>query len=204
MTMDAQVKGGTPVAGLVLAAGGGSRLGGRAKALLPFRGRPLVEHAVRVLGDGGCSSVTVVLGASAEQVGREADLTGHRVVVNPDWASGMGSSLRAGLAAMPGDASAVVVTLVDMPGVAAAAVARLIAAHRDGGAEVAAAAYAGHRGHPVLFAARWWADIAAGARGDAGARGFLAARPELVTLVECGDVAEPFDIDTPDDLRRLG
>ncbi|MCF2532336.1 nucleotidyltransferase family protein [Yinghuangia soli] len=191
------------VAGLLLAAGGGRRLGGRPKALLAYRGRPLVEHAVRVLRDGGCATVTVVLGAGAEQVARDADLTGARVVLNPDWASGMGSSLRTGIEELPADASAVVVTLVDMPGVGADAVARIAAAHIDDGAELAAATYAGRRGHPVLFASPWWAQVAASAQGDAGARGFLAEHGSLLRLVECGDVAEAYDVDTPDDLSRL-
>lgn len=88
------------VAGLLLAAGGGRRLGGRPKALLTYRGRPLVEHAVRALREGGCASVHVVLGASAAEVRERADLTGCVLVENPHWADGMGSSLRAGLASL--------------------------------------------------------------------------------------------------------
>ncbi len=115
------------VAGLVLAAGAGRRMGGRPKALLPYRGGLLVEHAAGVLADGGCAPVVAVLGAG------EAELRpGVGVVRNPDWASGMGSSLRIGLAALPGDADAVVVSLVDMPGVTAEAVRRLVAAYREG------------------------------------------------------------------------
>ncbi|MEU9002895.1 NTP transferase domain-containing protein, partial [Streptomyces sp. NPDC048551] len=76
------------VAGLLLAAGGGRRLGGRPKALLAYRGRPLVENAVRVLREAGCEPVHVVLGASAAEVRERADLTGCVVVDNPDWAEG--------------------------------------------------------------------------------------------------------------------
>ncbi|MDH6132456.1 CTP:molybdopterin cytidylyltransferase MocA [Kitasatospora sp. MAA4] len=189
------------VAGLVLAAGGGRRLGGRPKALLTFRGRPLVEHAVGVLRDGGCGPLLVVLGAAREQVLASAVLDGCTTVANPDWAEGMGGSLRAGLAALPADCSAVLVSLVDTPGVTPAAVARLLAAHRDGAA-LAAAAYDGKRGHPVLIGAEHFAEAAAGARGDAGARALLAAHREGLRLVECGDVAVPDDLDTPADLAR--
>lgn len=191
------------VAGLLLAAGGGRRLGGRPKALLPFRGRPLIEHGISVLRDGGCATVTAVLGAAADEVRAAMPPGAARIAVNPDWAGGMGSSLRVGLAALPDDASAVVVMLVDMPGVGAAAVARLIGAYRTGGAGLAAAAYDGRRGHPVLFAARWWPEVAASAHGDVGARAFLAAHRDALRLVECGDVADGHDIDTPDDLGRL-
>ncbi|NEC96626.1 nucleotidyltransferase family protein, partial [Streptomyces albidoflavus] len=69
---------------------------------------------------------------------------------------------------------------------------------------LAAAAYAGRRGHPVLFGSAHWADVAAGAEGDRGARDYLRARADALTLVECGDVAEPYDIDMPEDLWRLG
>src|SRR5205807_6064036 len=91
------------VAGLVLAAGAGRRLGGRPKALLPYRGGLLVEHAARVLRDGGCGPVHVVLGASAAAVRQQAgDLEGYRLVDNPEWAQGMGSSLRTGLRSLAG------------------------------------------------------------------------------------------------------
>ncbi len=88
------------VAGLLLAAGGGRRLGGRPKALLTYGGRPLVEHAVGVLRAGGCGQVHVVLGAAAAEVRERADLSGCVLVDNPHWADGMGSSLRAGLASL--------------------------------------------------------------------------------------------------------
>ncbi|MFE9555239.1 NTP transferase domain-containing protein [Streptomyces sp. NPDC006692] len=194
-----------PVTGLLLAAGGGRRLGGRPKALLVHRGRPLVEHAVRVLREGGCGQVYVVIGAAADEVRVRADLPDCVLVDNPDWAEGMGSSLRAGLDALAtaeGRPSAALVCLVDQPGIGAQAVARVLAAHRSGDALVAAS-YDGKRGHPVLFGADRWGDIAASATGDRGARAYLKAHEVEITLVECGDVADPYDIDTEADLARL-
>ncbi|KQV21678.1 MULTISPECIES: NTP transferase domain-containing protein [unclassified Kitasatospora] len=189
------------VPALVLAAGGGRRLGGRPKALIDYLDRPLLEHALAVVRAGGCDTTVAVLGAAAEQVRATADTGDCLLVDNPDWTSGMGSSLRAGLAALPAGADAVLVMLVDTPGVTPAAVARLLAAHRAG-AELAAAAYDGRRGHPVLIAARHFAEAAAGAEGDAGARALLAVHAPDVRLVECGDVAVPDDLDTPADLAR--
>ncbi|MFB0626259.1 NTP transferase domain-containing protein [Streptomyces sp. AB3(2024)] len=191
------------IAGLLLAAGGGRRLGGRPKALLPYRGRPLVENAVRVLREAGCDPVHVVLGASAGEVRERADLGGCVVVDNPDWAEGMGSSLRVGLASLAGTgAGAALVSLVDQPGIGAEAVARVREAYRSPSSLVAAS-YDGERGHPVLFGADRWPDIAATATGDRGARVHLREHADEVMLVECGDVAAPFDIDTPPDLARL-
>ncbi|WP_030025177.1 nucleotidyltransferase family protein [Streptomyces monomycini] len=192
-----------PVAGLLLAAGGGRRLGGRPKALLDFRGRPLVENAARVLREGGCGPVHIVLGAAAEAVRERADLAAYETAENPDWAQGMGSSLRVGLAALAGSgAGAALVSLVDQPGIGAAAVARVIAAY-ESGAGLVAAAYGGKRGHPVLFGADRWTAVAAVATGDRGARAYLKEHAAALTLVECADVAEPYDIDTPGDLCRL-
>ncbi|MFF3981732.1 nucleotidyltransferase family protein [Streptomyces sp. NPDC055808] len=199
------------VTGLLLAAGGGRRLGNRPKALLPHRGRPLVENAVRVLREGGCRTVYVVLGAAAEEVRARAHLAGCVLIDNPDWSEGMGSSLRAGLEALgkaeaeggpDGGGRAALVSLVDQPGIGAEAVARVLAAHRSDDS-LAAASYDGKRGHPVLFGAERWADIAASATGDRGARAYLKAHEAEITLVECGDVAEPYDIDTEADLARL-
>ncbi|MFE9452398.1 NTP transferase domain-containing protein [Streptomyces sp. NPDC006739] len=192
-----------PVAGLLLAAGGGRRLGGRPKALLPHRGRPLVEYAAGVLRAAGCERIHVVLGARAAQVRERADLDGCVLVDNPDWAEGMGSSLRAGLASLTGtDVRAALVSLVDQPGIGPEALARVLAAHRDE-RSLASAAYDGVRGHPVLLGAAHWAGVAASATGDRGARAYLKDHADAITLVECGDVARPYDIDTEADLVHL-
>ncbi|MFF4659727.1 NTP transferase domain-containing protein [Streptomyces sp. NPDC001381] len=191
------------VIGLLLAAGGGRRLGGRPKALLTHRGRPLVEHAVGVLQTAGCTRVHVVLGAAADAVRERARLEGCVVVENPDWEEGMGTSLRAGLASLAGTgARAALVSLVDQPGIGPEAAARTRAAFEDEGT-LAAASYDGVRGHPVLFGAAHWAGVAASASGDQGARAYLKAHAAVLTLVECGDVARPYDIDTEADLRHL-
>ncbi|MFF8672772.1 NTP transferase domain-containing protein [Streptomyces sp. NPDC015242] len=195
--------GGAGVVALLLAAGGGRRLGGRPKALLPHRGRPLVEHAVRVLREGGCAGVHVVLGARSEEVRARAELTGCVLVDNPAWEQGMGTSLRAGLASLAGtDARAALVSLVDQPGIGPQAVARVLGACADEQSLVSAA-YDGVRGHPVLFGAAHWAGVAATATGDQGARAYLKEHGPSLTLVECADVARPFDIDTEADLVHL-
>ncbi|MGW1162633.1 nucleotidyltransferase family protein [Streptomyces sp. NPDC002513] len=191
------------VAGLLLAAGGGRRLGGRPKALLMYRGRPLVDYAVGVLRAAGCDRVHVVLGAANADVRERADLSGCVLVDNPDWEEGMGSSLRAGLGSLAGTgARAALVSLVDQPGIGPAAAARVLAAYEDE-TSLVSAAYEGVRGHPVLFGTAHWAGIAQSATGDRGARAYLKEHEDAIRLVECGDVARPYDIDTEGDLVHL-
>ncbi|WP_395571081.1 NTP transferase domain-containing protein [Streptomyces sp. BK79] len=191
------------VAGLLLAAGGGRRLGGRPKALLEHRGHPLVEHAVDALRAAGCARVHVVLGARAEAVRARASLDGCVLVENPDWERGMGSSLRAGLDSLTGTgAGAALVSLVDQPGIGGRALARVRGAYRDE-TTLASAAYAGVRGHPVLLGAAHWAGVSVTATGDRGARAYLRDHEAEIDLVECADVAQPYDIDTVADLRHL-
>jgi CTP:molybdopterin cytidylyltransferase MocA len=184
------------VAGLLLAAGEGSRLG-RPKALVELGGRTLAERGVALLRDGGTHPVLLVSGAVPVSV------ASARAVHNPDWRTGMGSSLAAGLRALKDlDCQAVVVALADQPLVGANAVRRLIAAWRDG-ATVAVATYDGKPRNPVLIAREHWDSVLELATGDTGARPFLHAHPELVRLVECGDTGSPYDVDTPEDLAKV-
>jgi CTP:molybdopterin cytidylyltransferase MocA len=183
------------IAGILLAAGEGSRLG-QPKALVEIGGELLAARGAALLSDGGADPVIVVTGATA------VDLTGVIVVHNPRWRCGMGSSLAAGLATAPDSCDAAVVALVDQPLVGPGAVARLIAAYLAG-ASVAVAAYRGELRNPVLLGREHWAEVTALAVGDEGARPFLRAHPELVTAVECGDTGSPDDVDTRADLERI-
>ncbi|MBC7373970.1 MAG: nucleotidyltransferase family protein [Frankiales bacterium] len=187
------------VAGLLLAAGAGRRMGGP-KALIEVGGEPLVRRGIRLLRDGGCDPVVVVVGAASEQVRALCD--GAQVVHATDWETGMGASLRAGLAALSDTTAGCLVALVDQPQVGAEVVQRLRAAHA-GGARAAVATYAGMARNPVLLDRTIWPGVALAAIGDEGARGWLRAHPELVVQVDCTDVGSPDDLDTPDDLHAL-
>ncbi|MDR7273942.1 nucleotidyltransferase family protein [Catenuloplanes atrovinosus] len=184
------------VAGLLLAAGAGRRYG-MPKALVPLDGELLADRAARALAAGGCDPVLVVLGAAAADVRARAALTGADVVINEEWATGMGSSLRAGLTALArrAEVDAAVVLLVDTPGVSAAAVRRLAAAGAPDA--LAMGGYDDHAGHPVLLGRDHWAGVAALATGDVGARPYLRAHRDLVRIVPVGDVASDEDLDHP-------
>lgn len=171
-----------PTAGVLLAAGAGTRFG------MP---KVLAEHgewlraAVAALSGGGCADVVVVLGAAVVDVPAPA-----RAVIAADWRRGPGASLRAGLAAIPEAAFAVVLT-VDTPDIGADVVARVLAAARTAPSGIARATYAGRPGHPVVFARGHWSALT----DDEGARAFLAARADAVA-VDCADLATGADIDT--------
>ncbi|SDH08352.1 nicotine blue oxidoreductase [Lentzea fradiae] len=184
------------VAGLLLAAGAGRRFGSP-KALVPLGGELFVDSAARLLISAGCDPVVVVLGAQAAEVRAKAVLDGVTVVDNPDWATGMGSSLRTGLRAT-GIVDAVVVLPVDTPGVTVAALHRLMDLAAPG--VLARATYHGEIGHPVLIGSDHFPGVVASAAGDQGARDYLKAN--TVRHVECADVADGDDVDRPEDLRR--
>ncbi|HET6212602.1 MAG TPA: nucleotidyltransferase family protein [Micromonosporaceae bacterium] len=187
---------------MVLAAGGGRRLGGP-KALLSYRGTPLVDRAIEAARGGGCAPIVVVLGAAADAVRARARLDGVTVLENPAWTTGMGSSLRAGLAALADTgAFAAVVLLVDMPGITSDAVRRVAALPYPNA--LVCATYHGRRGHPMLLGRDHWPGITTLAAADVGARPYLVARSAQVQGIVCDDVADDSDIDTPEEAARWG
>lgn len=180
------------VVGAVLAAGRGSRLGAP-KAELILDGERLVDRAVRVLTDGGCGRVVVVVREGVNVP--EAD-----VVVNPDPDRGMRSSLTLAVDAADaaGSPDAIAVVLVDMPGVTAAAVRAVVRAWRPG--RILVARYRNGRGHPTVMSPQLWRAALALAGPDEGARALLALRPELVDEIDTPGAAD--DLDSPADLAR--
>ena len=190
-----------PVACVLLAAGGSSRLG-RPKQLVRHRGVPLLHHAVAVARAALPSSpLVVVVGAYSLRVRALLQRThsGARVVGNPLWREGMASSLRAGLAAVPRDSRAALVLLVDQPHVDAASLARLLHAWSRRRGVPAAARYAGRVGAPAILPRRHWRALAR-LDGDRGARAMLRGGGAR-TLVDMPEAA--FDVDTAADLAAL-
>lgn len=176
------------VAGAVLAAGAGTRMG-EPKATLLVGGQRLLDRAVAALRAGGCDPVYAVVRAGVSVAGAVA-------IVNPEPELGQRSSLELAVAAA-GGADALAVVLVDVPGLTSSAVRAVVDAWRPG--RIAVAAARGVRTHPTVMALPLWRAALDVAGADEGARALLASRPELVD--EVAVASDPTDLDTPDDLR---
>jgi molybdenum cofactor cytidylyltransferase len=217
-----------PVLGLVLAAGGSTRMG-RPKQLAELDGRPLLAHVLAALdeapvdggsgglepsppvdgGSGGLEPsrpvdrVVVALGGAAGAVLERVELGRAEPLVVEGWAAGMGHVLAATLGQAGDDWAAVVVLLGDQPLVSGGAVARVVEAWRSGAGPVVTATYGGRPGHPKLFDRRLLPDLLR-LTGDTGARDLVAAHPEWVHQVEVGDLGSDADVDVEADLDRVG
>lgn len=187
------------IAGLLLAAGRSARFGGD-KLLAPLHGRPvLFWSAAAIATEVDALHVVVPPDASA----RLAALEGIPFVAveHAGRDAGMASSIRAGIAALPPEAEAVVIALADQPLVSPEVVRRLCIRWRDGGVAAVAPRYRDGRGHPVLFG-RSTFDALCALTGDGGARTMLRSMGDELALVPV-DATTPVDVDTPDALRRL-
>jgi molybdenum cofactor cytidylyltransferase len=184
------------VAGLVLAAGAGTRFGGSPKQLADFHGRPLLEWAVRAQCDvAELSRVVVVLGSSAAPIREGVRFGRAETVVCDEWASGQAWSLRCGVEFLgsSGDVSKIVVTLGDAPLVTPEVIRMFV-----GQPPRARAVYGGRPGHPVVLGPEEIAALTS-LQGDEGARGLLRSGPE----VEVGHLCSGRDVDTPEDLEEV-
>jgi molybdenum cofactor cytidylyltransferase len=192
------------VAALLLAAGQSRRMGTLNKLLIGIDGKPMVRHVAEAVQASQARPIIVVTGHQREKV--EAALSGlgiGRFVFNPDYAKGLSTSLKQGIAALPKGTEAVVVCLGDMPKVAAGEIDRLIAAFNPvEGRAICLPTRRGKRGNPVLLASRLFQELA-NVSGDVGARDLIAAHTELVTEVEMEGDGTLLDIDTPQALARL-
>jgi CTP:molybdopterin cytidylyltransferase MocA len=175
---------GATAAGVLLAAGAGTRYG--MPKVLAEQGEWL-RRGVTALEGGGCDDIVVVLGAAIVDVPPSA-----RAVIADDWVDGLSASLRAGMAAI--DAEYAVLHTVDTPDVGADVVRRVLGAARSSSSGLARACYGDRPGHPVVVARRHWSNLVEALRGDEGARPFLGARTDVVA-VDCADLASGQDID---------
>ncbi len=210
------------VAAIITAAGAGTRMNGRIKQLLPWRGKTFIENAIEIATQSDANEVIVVLGAHADEIqsqldksgigsakpsdGRQAVATGFasvRVVVNRGWAEGHASSIRTGLDALSPKADAAIFINADQPLLTPIIVSRIIQRYRETDASIIVPTYAGKRGSPVLFRRVHFDELGA-LRGELGGRELIAKCAEQVARVEFGDARLGVDVDTMEEYENLG
>ena len=194
---------GRRIAAVVLAAGRSTRMGAINKLIAEIGGKPLVRIAAEQALASRASPVIVVTGHERERV--EAALAGLpvRFVHNPDYAEGLGTSLKAGIAAVPAEADGAIVCLGDMPQVDAGLIDKLIAAFDpERGALVVVPTFDGRRGNPVVWSRRFFHDLMAIA-GDFGARHLIGSYAEAVVEVPVAGEAALTDVDTPESFSAV-
>jgi molybdenum cofactor cytidylyltransferase len=188
------------IAGVVLAAGLSSRMR-RNKLLLDIGGESLVRRAVRTALAAALDPVLVIVGHEEERVRAELDGLRCTAVRNPDYARGMNTSLRAGIAAVPAGAAGAVVLLGDMPFVTAEMVGALVARFRSGGAPLAISVYAGVVAPPTLYGSALFAEIAALEGDGCGKKIVKQHRSEAIELPWPASALA--DVDVPADVERV-
>lgn len=196
---DAAIPHAPKIAAVVLAAGMSSRMGSN-KLLAELNGKPLIRYAAEAALGSAARPVIVVTGNEADKT--RAALSGLDVsfVANPEFAKGLSTSLKAGVAAVPSDNDGAIVILGDMPGVSPVLIDKLITSFDPSeDRAICVATRNGKHGNPVLWARRFFPEIAA-IEGDVGAKALAGTYDELVCEVEAGDNAPLIDIDTPEAL----
>ena len=188
-----------PVAGIILAAGGSSRYGAT-KQMLDWGGRPLVWHAARKAIEAGLSPVIVVCGSAFPEIQRGLQDLPVKLVYNPGWAEGQGSSVRAGAEALPSESGAVLFILADQPQIPTGLIRNLMEKHAHTRAPIVAPFVAEQRANPVLFDRELFS-LLKSLSGEKGGRVLFEQHP--VTPVPWKDRNILFDVDTPEDYQRL-
>jgi molybdenum cofactor cytidylyltransferase len=183
------------IAGLILAAGAGTRFGDQPKLLAELDGRPLLDYAVAAQCEvAELERIVVVLGAHADEVRERVDLGRAEPVICADWHTGQAASLRCGASVLlAAGAGKVIVTLGDEPLLTPQLIGRFV--DQPGGTR---AVYGGRPGHPVVLGAEQLQALSE-LTGDRGARGLLQGGP----VIECGHLSSGRDVDTPDDLEAI-
>jgi molybdenum cofactor cytidylyltransferase len=185
----------------VILSGGASERMGSPKALLPFQGRPFLEHLLEITKHPSVGVRRVVLGAQAEPITKEVALAADEIVINEDWAEGQLSSIQAALRSLPAGTEGILLCLVDHPLVTGVLIAELIARFEATHAPIVVPVHLGRRGHPVIFSAAVYDELLK-APIDKGARAVVWAHAEEVSEVLTEEEGCILNLNDPETLQR--
>jgi molybdenum cofactor cytidylyltransferase len=185
----------------VILSGGASERMGSPKALLPFQGRPFLEHLLEITKHPSVGVRRVVLGAQAEPITKEVPLAADEIVINKDWEQGQLSSIQAALRSLPAGTEGMLLCLVDHPLVTAGLVSELIEKFQATHAPIVLPVYEGRRGHPVIFSAALYEELLK-APADKGARAVVWAHAAEIAEVRTDEEGCVLNLNDPETMQR--
>ena len=188
------------LAAVILSGGSSSRMGAP-KALLPYQGRPFLEHLLQVAAHPKIGLRRVVLGAHAEPIAKQVPLRAEEIVINDEWEKGQLSSIQAAIRSLPAETDGMLLCLIDHPLVSEPLVNELIEAFYNQRASIVLPVYEGRRGHPVIFAASLYDELLQ-APMDKGARAVVWAHAAEVLAVPTSEQGCVLNLNDPETLQR--
>jgi len=188
------------LAAVILSGGASSRMGSP-KTLLPYQGRPLLEHLLEITVRPEIGARKVVLGADADSIAKVIPLKANEIVINPDWEKGQLSSIQAAVRKIPAGTDGMLLFLIDHPLISSALVGELIAQFYKSKKPIVLPVYEGRRGHPVIFSASLYDELLR-APLDTGARAVVWAHKDDVEEVRTNEEGCVLNLNDPETLNR--
>jgi molybdenum cofactor cytidylyltransferase len=185
----------------VILSGGASRRMGSPKALLSYQGRPFLEHLLDVAHHPKIGARRVVLGADAEPIAKEINLSADEIVINEDWEKGQLSSIQAALRSLPPDTDGVILFLIDHPLISSALVGELIETFYTSRKSIVLPVYEGRRGHPVIFSSTLYPELMS-APLETGARSVVWENASEVQVVQTNEEGCILNLNDPDTMQK--
>jgi molybdenum cofactor cytidylyltransferase len=188
------------LAAVILSGGASSRMGSP-KALLPYQGRPFLDHLLEIAIHPEIGARRVVLGADAESIAKAIPLKAHEMIINSQWEKGQLSSIQAAVRKLPAGTEGMLLLLIDHPLISSALVAELIAQFHKSKKPIVLPVYEGRRGHPVIFSASLYPELLR-APVETGARAVVWAHRDEVEEVPTNEEGCVLNLNNPETLNR--
>ncbi|HTQ59870.1 MAG TPA: nucleotidyltransferase family protein [Candidatus Solibacter sp.] len=185
----------------IILSGGASRRMGSPKALLSYQGRPFLEHLLDVARHSKIGARRVVLGADAEPIAKEINLSPDEIVINEDWEKGQLSSIQAALRSLPAETEGIILFLIDHPLISSSLVDELIETFYSSGKSIVLPVYEGRRGHPVIFSSKLYRELMS-APLETGARSVVWAHGDEIQVVQTNEEGCILNLNDPDTMHK--